>query len=277
MRARVGALGVFCLVGWCGAYAQTVISPAPQGVSQAPLDAIQVHEGDVIPLRLLDTLSSNESKPGQVLHLEATDDVVSGGRVLVRRGAPATAEVVRADQHRKIAMGGRVSLKLNDIELADGSHLPLDTVYGKGGGGLSRKTFKTVAIVSAVLLSPSGTAFLLLSHGEEVTIPAGTNIEAHVASDGNVEGNKFAAADGKSPASKPPKDSKTLDKLSVETETGDGSVFVDEAYMGEAPITLELKPGVYKIRIFRDGYRAWKEHVAVDGDGLKLKVALQKR
>lgn len=277
MRARIGAWGVFCLVSWGGAHAQTAQKPAPSSAIQAPPNAIQIHKGDVIPLRLLDTLSSNESAPGEVLHLEVTEDVVSGGRLLMRRGAPATAEVVSVNQHRKRGQGGRVNMKLRDVELADGSHLSLDTTYAKGGGGLSKKAFKGVAIASAVLLSPSGTAFLLLMHGEEVVVPAGTNVEGYVAKDESLEGDKFAAADGEDLSEKPPKDSKKPGKLSLETTTGDGSVFINDGYVGEAPTTLELKPGVYKIRVYRDGYREWKEHVVVNGAAPKLKVVLEKR
>jgi len=237
-----------------------------------------LEKGEVIPMRLMGTLSSKESKAGETMWLQVSDNVLYSGRVVVRKGARASAVVTRAETKHTFGQGGRVGLQIRDVELADGSLLLLDTKINKGGGGLGEKKYKAVVVASILLLSPAGTAFALLNHGQEIVMPEGTHMDAQIVEETALEANKFPEASAEERATAaaavtPVKEG----SLSVATSAGDGSVWVDGTYMGEAPLTLTLKRGVYTLRVYRDGYHEWKERVAVEpsaGSVLKLSVGL---
>ena len=109
-------------------------------------------------------------------------------------------------------------------------------------------------------------------------MPEGTHMDAQIVEETALEANKFPEASAEERATAaaavtPVKEG----SLSVATSAGDGSVWVDGTYMGEAPLTLTLKRGVYTLRVYRDGYHEWKERVAVEpsaGSVLKLSVGL---
>jgi hypothetical protein len=248
---------------------------------QAP-SIVVLTPDQAIPLRLLSQISSTDSKPNDKVLLEARTDVVVNGRVIVKRGAPASAIVVVASKHFLRGQGGRLGLQLNSVTLADGETLALDSNYKKGGGGLGKKTYIGLAAASVVLLSPAGAAFLLLNHGAEIVLPEGTAVEGYVGSDTSIAASKMELADASLSGVKGPNGApkelealpKKLETLAITTSAGDGSIRVDGKFQGEAPTSVELSRGMRVVVINRDGFKEWKRKVLVEGDGLKLQVSL---
>ena len=64
--------------------------------------------------------------------------------------------------------------------------------------------------------------------------------------------------------------------LQIETNAGDGSVWVDGEFRGESPTKLSVKPGVRTVKVVRDGYKVWKQKIVIHGDPLTLRVELEK-
>src|SRR5271170_4289730 len=177
--------------------------------------------------------------------------------------------------------GGRLSLHMTDVEMADGERLALDTTQANSGGGPNGKVYKGLVIASIVLLSPAGTATALLLHGQEVVLPEGTELEARVATATTLDQQKFETAplaDGAGVSTKlaSEAESEQTPMLQIETNAGDGSVWVDGEFRGESPTKLSVKPGVRTVKVVRDGYKVWKQKVVIHGDPLTLRVELEK-
>jgi hypothetical protein len=65
--------------------------------------------------------------------------------------------------------------------------------------------------------------------------------------------------------------------VSVTSEPNGVAIYVDNSFVGTAPVTLKLKPGKYSIRGFIGGYQNWFQMVGVEaGQNLSLTVAMQK-
>ena len=142
-----------------------------------------VKQGELLEVRLQQQISSGTGTEGEAVKMEALADLVVDGRIVVRKGAPLTATIVAAKKKAKMGPGGRLSLHMTDVEMADGERLALDTTQANSGGGPNGKVYKGLVIASIVLLSPAGTATALLLHGQEVVLPEGTELEARVAGD----------------------------------------------------------------------------------------------
>jgi hypothetical protein len=224
-------------------------------------------------------------QPGQTLRLEARADVAVSGRLVLRRGAPAEAKVTLASQHMLRGQGGRLGFDLQTVTLADGQPLALGSGYDASGGGvLGKKGYTAAVVASVMLLSPAGMAFLLIDHGYEVVLPEGTAVEGYVSQATPLDAARFAAADAAPVVGPvevmapqgvplPP----THEALLIETSAGDGSVWIDSRYRGEAPLTVDLHRGMHTVRIDHDGYKEWKQRVLVEGDHLKMKATLVAR
>jgi hypothetical protein len=239
-----------------------------------------VKKGTVVPVRLLQQMSSATDVEGESVAMEVAADVVVDGRLVVRKGTALTAGVTGAHKKAGVGTGGRLTTRISSVSMADGEALPLATTTQDSGGGPGKKTFRTMAIASAILISPAGTAATLLWHGHEVVLPKGTEFLAEVGEDTTVERGKFAeatAAEASAATSAlTPKRDAVL-SMRVETNAGDGSLSAGGKFLGEVPTTVDLKRGIVTLTVDRKGYESWKEKVVVDGTGLVLMVEMKKK
>ncbi len=212
--------------------------------------------------------------------MEELADLVVGGRVVVRKGAPFTASLTVAKKKAKRGTGGRLALHLADVEMADGEHLALDTTQAESGGGPGPKAYKTLVFASVILLSPAGVTTALLLHGQEVVLPEGTEIAARVGSATTLDQRKFnLAPEGKppTPSSQPSGQKNQLVTLHVETSPDDARLWVDGKRQGESSTTLSIARGLHKVKVNRDGFKPWQQKVVIEGNPLTLTVALEKK
>jgi hypothetical protein len=241
-----------------------------------------VKQGQVLQVRLLQQISSGSETAGEAVKMESASDLVIDGRVIVRKGAPLTAAIVSAKKKTKLTPGGRVSLHITDVEMVDGERLALDTTQGESGGGPNAKVYKGLVIASIALLSPAGTATALLWRGQEIVLPEGTLLEARVAKEAPFDPEKFEPAalvnvDGPSADPASTAEAEKNVTLQIETNVGDGSVWLGSEFVGESPMKLSVKPGIYTVKVVRAGYKPWQQKVVIHGDPLTLRVTMDKK
>jgi hypothetical protein len=260
VKVGLWALGVVCVlfggIGW--------------GQAAVPL---VIQHGTAVPVKLLEQVSSSEGKAGSVVRMEAAADVVVDGMVVVRRGAPLTATLTAVQKKAKTVPDGRVSLHMSDVEMANGARLAVDGTRSARGGHVNSKVYKGLVIASLVALSTAGAVTALLIRGEEIVLPEGIELEASVVADTTLDRAKFMAEPKGNAAAVPV----PAAGMRIETSAGDGSVFVDGKFAGEAPFTADIRPGVRKIEVDRDGYKRWEQKVVVEGAPLKLVVKMEKK
>ena len=240
--------------------------------------AFEIAKKTVVPLRLLQQLSTRDARGGEALPFEALRDVTAGGWLVVRKGAPASGMVESVAKSWKGLQGGQVRIALKQVELADGEALPLNSVFRTFGGGIDRTSTGSEVLTSAALMSPETAAMGLLIGGQDVIFPKGTRMDGYVVNLMPLDSAKLppattAPADSRKPVTAQPE----KEMLQVRTVAGDGSLYVDGEYQAEAPATLTLERGVHLLTVRRDGYKVWRQRVLVDGDELDLMVPLVKK
>jgi len=85
-----------------------------------------------------------------------------------------------------------------------------------------------------------------------------------------------AAAPPAAPAA-PPADPEEKGKILVSSTPDGAEVYVDDAFVGNAPATLKLSSGKHIVRVAQEGYKDWAKEVSVfAGSEVGLKATLEK-
>lgn len=123
--------------------------------------AVTLREGEIVRLKLAETISTKSSHTGDKIRLEAAEDLFVNGHLVVSAGAPATGEILAAREKRGI-VHGELICRLGYVQAIDGQWIPLNSIVSRGPSGL-----KTI---------PEG------SSGNESLSPAGSETETDAAS-----------------------------------------------------------------------------------------------
>ena len=115
-------------------------------------------------------------------------------------------------------------------------------------------------VATGIVFFPAAPLFLFM-HGKDINIPKGTEITAYVASNIPLEKAKFqegapqGATSAAASSSITPAEADAMIAL-VSTPVG-AEVSVDDAFVGNAPAKLKLKPGKHMFKVTMAGYKDW--------------------
>ncbi len=161
----------------------------PQGEKRQP---VTLREGEMVRLRLAETVSTKTSHTGDKIRLEAAEDLLVDGRLVVTAGAAATGEILALRQKRGI-VAGELVCRLGYVQAVDGQWIPLNSIVSRSPSGL-----KTIADGSDASESLSATGsstatdvasgvtalfflpFYPLFRGKDATLNEGTLFDAYV-------------------------------------------------------------------------------------------------
>jgi hypothetical protein len=112
----------------------TATDPDGDIVHPEPLPPGVVGEGSVIRVRLLDQLSTRESKKGDPFRSRVATDVVEGGKVLIPAGAEIDGTVAEASSGSHLGSRGSMRLRPETVIMADGSRYRLQAYIAAAPG-----------------------------------------------------------------------------------------------------------------------------------------------
>ncbi len=155
-----------------------------QGLRTAP-DRLILESGTPVKLQLAQTISSASAHKNDHLDFVVARDVVVGGFTVIRAGARAEGSVVAVKGTRPLAMGGRVTLKLDSVELTTGEEVGLVAHREFRGKSHILRMGLEMAVTAAIYVP--ATPLFLLSRGRECTVLKGTEITAYTKNDSLVK------------------------------------------------------------------------------------------
>ena len=139
--------------------------PAPPLPAAAPT-TVTLHANSLVPLRMLESLSSNTAVAGTQFRLEVTDDINIDDVLVIPAGSVAMGEVIHAAKSGMLGKAGELSVSAR-LVLVGARSIKLRAALG--GSGKSNTTV-------AFLFSP-------FIHGGQLVIPEGTEVVARIAAD----------------------------------------------------------------------------------------------
>ena len=288
-------LQAICVVGLIGLFCDF-----PRGeallAQQAGPQAITIPDGTLIPLYLMDGLSSKTNKSDDPVRFKVREDVRINGKVVIPWNSPGLGKVAIVGGRGLAGKAGSVNFTVEYVTAVDGSKVRVrgaPTI--KGGGNTS------VAAASAVAFGP---AALLVMRGAHAEIRKGTMLSVYVDGErqvtlGAAPGAQTAAPSGQAaaqPAATPatPRqpvaagglaaaqtaagqspaqdvasdDEEDLSTVIVKSTPAGGDVTLDGRFVGSTPSTLQLKPGDHTIVVEKDGFVVWKRTLTVRPGGI---------
>jgi hypothetical protein len=190
IRANEGILGLGLLVVMAGvARAQTA----------QPTGALRLADGTVIRLRLEQMVSSANARVGDKVQFRTVDETRVDRVPVIPKGSSALGTVTAARRKRRMGRGGQLDVTIDTVRLADGEQAPLRSTERSVGEGKGDAVTGGV-VASALVFWPAAPAFLLI-HGEDVTMPEGTEITAYVEGDVELDASNFPPPRDYGPAS----------------------------------------------------------------------------
>lgn len=172
-----------------------------QEISVVP-GSLVLPDGTPIRVRLAHNVSSSKAHVGDSLEFTVVKDVNFAGFTIVPAGTTARGSITAVKGRRILGMGGRVSLKLDSVELANGEQIEVSA--SKEVKGRSRTKLMLGGMILASMIYLPATPLFLLTRGYESTVVKTTELTA------KVEGNTTVSLAGLVPSQE---SSSELDQL----------------------------------------------------------------
>jgi hypothetical protein len=104
----------------------TPVSPAPYPIPPEP-NRVTLNTGMLIPVRLVDSLSSERNQAGDRFAASLDRELVVDGFVIAERGARVEGRVTLLDRGSKLGGGAELTVEVNRIHLSDGQVVTIQT------------------------------------------------------------------------------------------------------------------------------------------------------
>ena len=242
-------------------------SAKPAGAPPAPNTLL---DGTAVKLRLEETISSASAKAGQQVPFEVTEDVLVQGVVVLPKGSQAVATVTEANSKKSMGRGGKLNVNVDSARLSDGEKVQLRAVQdNKGGGHVGAMTGAMVA--TAIVFFPAAPLFLFV-HGQDITIPKGTEVTAFVEGDMRLDMAKFAPVPAAGAAETAVAAANAA--ITIDASVPNCDIEVDGSFMGNTPSTLNLAAGKHDIVVKKTGYVDWTRSMTVGSGNVRLSAEL---
>jgi hypothetical protein len=157
---------------------------------------VTLNAGLLIPVRLVDGLSSERNVPGDFFSATLEKELVVDGFVIAERGARVEGRVVAADKGGKVQGVASLAVALTRLHLSDGQTVSIETdnfqkhaptnhqqdAEKVGAGAAIGAVIGTIAgggkgaAVGAGVGGGAGAGGVLLTRGQPVTLPSETRV-----------------------------------------------------------------------------------------------------
>ncbi|MGC1618548.1 MAG: PEGA domain-containing protein [Candidatus Acidiferrum sp.] len=243
----------------------------PTAATRKPPKASKLSDGTPVRLWLIQDLSSANAAVGDRVGFEVIEDVEVNGIIVIPCRAMAWGTVTEVRPKGRMARGGRLTVKIDAVRLADAEVVPLraiDKAKGEAHSGAMEGELEqtTLAFFPAAPLA-------LLMRGEEITIPRGTEVAAYVNGDAALDLHRFESREWEqqdSEASNEVTDLASLCLVQIRSTPDGAEIVVDKKYMGGTPSVVRLAPGEHKIQLNKPGFKTWERSVTLTPRGSEL-------
>lgn len=173
--------------------------PAPVSAPPPPPQPVQktitLATGTVIPVRITESLNSENAQTDDTFHGSLASDLVHSGRVVIPQGTPVLGRVVEAKNATHFKGNSLLSVELTRIDLGGNKMSVATDAFSKEGAGRGKNTAEKAgggavlgtligalagggkgAAIGAIAGAGAGTGINAATRGQQVQIPSETLI-----------------------------------------------------------------------------------------------------
>ncbi|MBP2639113.1 MAG: hypothetical protein H6Q66_64 [Firmicutes bacterium] len=143
---------------------------------QLNVQAAQVSSDLLVKIMTITPLDTRTSLAGDQVVFRAAEDVIVEGTLVIAKGALGSGKVIKIDRSKNFGRDAKMEIAFDTITALDGSNM--NTVLGDKAKEKTRSMAKAAgaAVAGLVVLGPIGVVGGAFVHGEEVKMPAGTEL-----------------------------------------------------------------------------------------------------
>jgi hypothetical protein len=258
--------------------ATSVLSWAVPSALPTPLKAQQprsqnygrqhvLKDGTIIQLRLKEGVSSELAQVGDEVACRVTEDVKVDDVLVIRKGSIARGIVTEA-RRKGMWHGGRITITVKAVRLADGEEVPLRLARISVAGSSSAPF---LGLANQADVKPGEDMIGVVN--DDFPIDAAKfdgKSSGHMGSPPRAQGS---AGEPKTASADAPEEAATV----VFRSTPDAAeIILDGKFMGNTPSTLRVSPGEHKISLQKSGFVTWQRTMTVNwGSSQTLDATLQ--
>lgn len=157
---------------------------------QLDVASVAVAKDTLVRIRIVSPLDTKSSRVGDPVTFQASDDVYVGGLLVIGKGAYGTGRVTKVEPARNFGRDAKLEVTFDSIDSLDGNKV--DTLLGEKAKEETKSLAKAAGATFAgmVLLGPIGVVGGAFVQGQDVTIPAGTELFIQTKADTELYGIK---------------------------------------------------------------------------------------
>lgn len=157
---------------------------------QLEVAAVAVAKDTLIRIKIVTPLDTRSSRVGDAVTFQASDDVYVGGLLVIGKGAYGTGKVAKIEPAKNFGRDAKLEVSFDSIDSMDGSKI--DTFLGEKAKEETKSLAKAAGatVAGMVLLGPIGVVGGAFVQGQDITIPAGTELFIQTKNDSEVYGIK---------------------------------------------------------------------------------------
>lgn len=142
----------------------------------------------LVKIKIVSPLNTKTSRPGDVVVYQAAEDVYSGGQLVIARGAQGFGKVTKVEPAKNFGRDAQLEISFDAIDGIDGTSI--DTILGDKAKEETKSLAKAAGatVAGMVILGPIGVVGGAFVHGQEVNIPADSQMYIQTKADVEVYG-----------------------------------------------------------------------------------------
>ncbi len=157
---------------------------------QPEIAGTTINKDSLVKIALMSPLDTRTSRAGDVITFQVAEDVYAGGILVMPKGAAGLGKVVKVEPSKNFGRDAKLEVTYDSITAIDGNGV--DMLLGEKAKEETKSmaTAAGASVAGMVLLGPIGIVGGAFVHGQDFSVPAGTELFIQVKADSDVYGIK---------------------------------------------------------------------------------------
>jgi hypothetical protein len=147
-----------------------------------------VPKDTLIKIKTLDQLGSKTNHVGDKVLFQVSEDVYTGGVLVIGKGALGTGKISKVSEARNFGRDAQLKIDFENIEGFDGTLIPVFLGDKAKKETISMAKAAGASVAGMIVLGPIGVVGGAFIHGKEIKIPAGSEMYVQTNSDIEIYG-----------------------------------------------------------------------------------------
>ena len=157
------------------------------------IDAVTttINKDTLVRIKITSPLNTKTTRVGDAVAFQVSDDVYLGGILVIANGSVGSGKVTKVEQAQNFGRDAKLEIAFENVEAIDGSIV--ETVLGEKAKEETKSMAKAAgaSVAGMVLLGPIGIVGAAFVHGQDINVPAGTELFIQVKNDVDACGIKI--------------------------------------------------------------------------------------